>query len=171
CSSDLSVNYGIDKSEASGVSSLLERAYTLAPNAPPLYNEDGSLHWEEWGYSRVDDNPLAEQNAITIGTVNNLIANLGLSYKLLNDLNLDINLGYTLIIRESKSKIPNTTVPPWERTNIRHSATQQLQKRLSWIIEPQLNYHKTIGKSAIDALFGATFQKNVNDGFGIRSMG
>src|SRR5690606_3687064 len=39
---NLSVNYSIDKSEASGVSSLLKRAYILAPNAHPLYNEDGS---------------------------------------------------------------------------------------------------------------------------------
>lgn len=168
---NLSVNYGIDKSEASGVSNLVQRAYTLAPNAPPLYNEDGSLHWEEWGYSRVDDNPLAGQNSITVGQVNNLVANLGLSYKILPRLSFKTNMGYTFTIRESKGKIPNTTVAPWEREDIEHIATQNYQKRLSWIIEPQLNYHTTIGEGTIDALVGTTFQKNESDGFGIRGEG
>ncbi|MBC9795372.1 SusC/RagA family TonB-linked outer membrane protein [Sinomicrobium sp. FJxs] len=168
---DLSVNYGVDKSEASGVRDLVRRAYQLPPNAPRLYNEDGSLHWEEWGYSRVDDNPLAEQNSITVGQVNNLVANLGLSYELFSGLNFKTNMGYTYTVRESKGKIPNTTAAPWEREDIEHVATQNYQKRLSWIIEPQLNYHSTIGKGAIDALVGTTFQKNESDGFGVWGEG
>src|SRR5690606_12267600 len=60
---------------------------------------------------------------------------------------------------------------PWEREDIEHIATQNYQKRLSWIIEPQLNYHATIGKGTIDALIGTTFQKNESDGFGIWGEG
>ncbi|MCM4167365.1 TonB-dependent receptor P3 [Arenibacter antarcticus] len=168
---NLSVNYGVDKSEASGVHSLVQKAYQLPPNAPPLYNEDHSLHWEEWKYSSVYDNPLAAQRSIANGQGNNLLANLGLSYNLFPGLSVKTNLGYTFNIRATKTKNPNTIVAPQLREDIKHVGAQNYQKRLTWIVEPQLNYRSTIGKGNVDALLGVTFQQNESDGFGIRGEG
>src|SRR5690606_10055602 len=129
------------------------------PNAPQLYNEDGSLHWEQWSYSDWA-NPLAGMYNPTEGHVQNLIASLGLSYQLNQDLQLKVNLGYTQNIRESKTKRFLEGISPDLRDNAQYSASQNYHKRVSAIIEPQLVYSKVLGKSTFDGLAGATFQQN-----------
>src|SRR5690606_31845114 len=100
---NLSANYGVDKTYSTVTNSIIRQAYELPPNAPPLYNDDGSLHWEEWTYSSWE-NPLADKYNPTKGQVQNLIANMGISYELFKGLKLKTNLGYTQNIRESRSK-------------------------------------------------------------------
>src|SRR5690606_22458862 len=51
---NLVLNYGTDHSNSFAVNKIVENAYILPPNAPPLYNKDGSLNWDEWGLVNLD---------------------------------------------------------------------------------------------------------------------
>ena len=166
----LSVNYGMDISDSYNVSNLIEQAYALPPNAPELYNGDGSLHWDKWVLAGLD-NPLAGQFGPTMGRVQNMVANMGLSYKLLHGLTFKANMGATQFIREGKTKTFNDIVAPQRRDNTPHRASQNYHKRSSWILEPQLVYRKTSETGTLDGLIGATFQHNESDGFSISGQG
>lgn len=42
---NLSLNYGVDYNNLSGNTNLSSNVFRLTPNAPEIFNEDGSLHW------------------------------------------------------------------------------------------------------------------------------
>src|SRR5690606_17765042 len=90
------------------------------------------------------------------------IANLGLSYELLKGLSFKTNMGYTQLSREYKSLSSKSQYSPEFRDGNKHSSTENLRKRQSWIIEPQLIYTTKVGKGTIDGLIGLTFQQNEN---------
>ncbi|MFW1667418.1 hypothetical protein, partial [Acinetobacter ursingii] len=64
-------NYGQDKNYLP-VQDLTRIARTLVPNAPRLFNEDGSLNWENNTWT----NPLAALNASYRNNTRNLNTNL-----------------------------------------------------------------------------------------------
>src|SRR5690606_38809984 len=99
---NLSVNYGVDKTKSSITYGIMPLAFELPPNAPALYNEDGTLHWEEWSYS-FWDNPLKEKYNPSNNQMQNLISNAGISYDLFDDVQAKVNLGYTQNIMEGKN--------------------------------------------------------------------
>ncbi len=158
-----SANYGLDRSDvpASDNTSFIGMALTLPPNAPKLYNDDGSLHWEDWEYSPQWNNPLAavlNRNSSDEGT--NLIANLGLSYQLYEGLKLKANLGYTTLSRTYKALFSKNEYRPEIRESQNHSSRERHADRQSWILEPQLEYGAKLGGGTLDALVGLTFQQN-----------
>src|SRR5690606_31777660 len=159
---NLALNYGMDKSNVVAGNQFISEALRLPPNAPPLYNEDGSLHWEEWKYSSWN-NPLAKVlHRKSIDKGNNFIASLGLSYELLKGLTFRTNLGYTHLSREYKLLDSKNQYSPEFRDVNKHKSTENLRERQSWIIEPQLIYSTKIGEGTIDGLLGVTFQQNEN---------
>src|SRR5690606_21947889 len=138
------------------------KAIYLPPTSPKLYNEDGSLHWEEWeemGSSSIY-NPLRSQFVKTNANINNLISNLTVSYKVFEGLNFKTSIGYNDNIREATSKQSLLFYAPSERgvgfnlarTSIDHA------KRTTWIIEPQLNYNSNLLNGRLDLTIGSTFQ-------------
>jgi len=136
---------------------------TLAPDAPALYNPDGSLNWQ----NNTWQNPLSYvlyQSASTKS--NNLIGNLNLSYQILPGLNLQSNFGYThmQVNQTNQSQAGFVSGPPVATNRRNNFAENNIN---TWIIEPQLNYVKTIGKSKFDLLLGATVQQNVQNSNGI----
>ncbi len=158
---NLSSNYGVDRNKLP-TQDLTKRARTLAPNAPELYNEDGSLNWE--GNSWV--NPIASLNSYYRSKSDQLNTNLRLKYRLTDFLDFTTNLGYNRASLEDKQYNPNTTRNP---ANGSTSAVSNMIKnntdRESWIVEPQLSSEFAIGKKGkVLALVGATFNsaKNAN---------
>lgn len=57
------------------LNSIIPLAFELPPNAPPLFNNDGSLHWEQWSYSNWD-NPISGKYNPFETKVQNLIIQL-----------------------------------------------------------------------------------------------
>src|SRR5690606_23117164 len=111
----ISANYGVDKSDVPAYSnSFITMALSLPPNAPRIYNEDGSLHWEEWEYYNTNPfAPILNRTSSDIG--NNLVANLGTSYKIFEDLSLKVNAGYTLLNREFNGLYSKNEYKPEDR--------------------------------------------------------
>ena len=170
---DLLVNYGVDHSDvfANGGSHLVSTALNLPPNAPALYNPDGSLHWEEWQYSSWG-NPLAPVlNRATTDEGHNIISNLGLSYKLMPKLALRANVGYTNLDREYKGLYSKEQYSPEDRDGADHESVQSHRTRRSWIIEPQLHYSTKIGEGTLDGLVGLTFQESGNKSLSVSGEG
>ncbi|WP_232067291.1 TonB-dependent receptor plug domain-containing protein [Flavobacterium bizetiae] len=82
-------------------------ARSLAPNAPALYNPDGSLNWENSTW----ENPLRNLNAEYKSQTNDLVTNALLSYEIIPSLFIKTSLGYTNLntieTRTSPSSIYN----------------------------------------------------------------
>ena len=163
----LSTNYGIDKNDLFSSSTLVSSAFSLPPNAPELYTEDGTLNWENSTWN----NPLAGLKAKGITKVNNLIGNLGLEYQLVPGLSLKTNLGYTHLTSEETIKQPREIYDPatWDRVSNRSQHGKVT--RDSWIVEPQLAYHKKLGAHQLNALVGGTFQENTNTNLRLTGTG
>lgn len=164
---NLNANYGIDNNQLFNSSTFVSTALSLAPNAPQLYNDDGSLNWEDSTWS----NPLAtlenEGNLVT----NNLVSNLGLTYRFTPSLSFKSNFGYTHLTSGEDIQTPIESYDPamWDRATNRSQHADV--KRNSWIVEPQIHYNKNWGQHQLNTLVGATFQENKNTSLRISGRG
>jgi TonB-linked SusC/RagA family outer membrane protein len=134
----------------------------LAPDAPSLYNADGSLNWQMFNGTSTWLNPLLNVYIPSAAITKNLIGNLTMSYELLPGLQLKGSFGYTSQEMNQTRKRPATIVnaPPNNQSQFSslNMATTSLQ---TWIIEPQVSYQKKMGKGQLDMLIGSSFQENV----------
>ncbi|AYN03590.1 SusC/RagA family TonB-linked outer membrane protein [Flavobacterium sp. 140616W15] len=130
-------------------------ARTLAPNAPALYNADGSLNWA----NKTWNNPLRNLNAEFKSKTNDFVSNAVLTYELIPNLFIKSNFGFTNLSTTETRTSPSTIYNPANNiTSARSSIYVNNTTRSSWIVEPQVNYSKEIGNGNMDVLFGATFQ-------------
>ncbi|WDF67563.1 SusC/RagA family TonB-linked outer membrane protein [Sphingobacterium oryzagri] len=150
----LSVSYANDASDmpSSDVTSL----YNLAPNYP-RYNENGTYYWLPSSFGI--NNPLAMLERKYIGKTNNLISNANLSYKIMPGLTAKANFGYTITQLQQNNQTPSTSVNNTVATTLGSSSFSNT-KAQNWIIEPTLDYIKTIGQGKLTALVGTSFQQN-----------
>ncbi|MBO9572880.1 MAG: SusC/RagA family TonB-linked outer membrane protein, partial [Chitinophagaceae bacterium] len=149
---------------------LTKAALLLAPNAPPLYNEDGTLNWapNEAGSSTFN-NPLGGivfqdyEHAI-----NALTSNAQISYSILPGLNIKSSFGYNNIRGNSFFASLPGAYPPEDRNNFGTGPSSSFSNinSFSWIAEPQLTFNRVIGKISLDALAGSTFQKDKAEVYG-----
>jgi TonB-linked SusC/RagA family outer membrane protein len=151
----LSADYSTDKNSLPA-NDLTYQATILAPNAPALHDAQGNLNWENGTWN----NPLSTLEGMYSAKTNSLIANATLSYKLLEELEIKTNFGYTDYLVQENRTFPSTMYNPSYGLGsevsmlVLNNATRQ-----SWIIEPQINWKKNWGSSTINMLAGTTFQK------------
>jgi TonB-linked SusC/RagA family outer membrane protein len=163
-------NYQNDNNNLPAID-LTGTALRMAPNAPNLYNTDGSLNWEPFNGTSTWSNPLADlTNTYSVKT-NNLITNANLSYQIYKGLELKTNLGYTDLYTKEVSTLPITANRPEDRPYAVRSGYYTNGRISSWIIEPQLTYNFTIGKGHADVLAGTTFQQTGKDLLSINGEG
>ena len=130
------------------------------PNAPYPLDPAGNLIWSEKGAEYY--NPLSFIKQTYRAVTDNLVSNSLLQYKLLPNLNLKFNLGYTNTnLNQTILKPKNTQLP-----SINPISTSQFAKNefRSWIIEPQLEYNTTINKSNIRLLLATSAQSDETNG-------
>ncbi|PKD17654.1 SusC/RagA family TonB-linked outer membrane protein [Salegentibacter salinarum] len=156
---NFSANYGVDINDLFWSNSISSSTVLLPPNAPDLFTEDGSLNWEEWAVADLE-NPLAGYYNRGRTETNNLLSNLGLSYQILNNLQVRLNAGYTYYESQELMKRPGRSYNPsaGEPNNSFHLNSH----RKSWILEPQLIFNDNFGDVNLDAIIGGTFQENTN---------
>ena len=164
----LSGSYLVDDNQLPQ-SDLTNTAITFAPNAPALYNVDGSLNWAPLtpGNLGTWNNPLAALNIRYKNKTNNLVSNAIASYQILPGLEIMSRFGYANMQTNESIITPALFEDPywWPIDGIyARSAIYGNDNINSWIIEPQLNYKWAIGKGKIEALFGTTIQQNNTNG-------
>ena len=134
-------------------------ALTLPPNAPKIYNEDGSLNWENSTWS----NPYAELLKEYRGSSNNLIGNTSVSYEIINGLYIKSSFGYTSMRMQELNTLPISSFDP--ATKPVSTNTQFNDNNIkTWVIEPQIEYKSNYGKLRVGALIGSTFQQSLRQG-------
>ena len=156
---DLSVNYGHDNISSIGQISLASHAFSLPPNAPPIFNDDGSLHWEGWSEAGWD-NPFSGFFDTSSTKSDNLISNLGLSYNIIEGLSLKSSFGYTHFNSGEIIKMPQRSYNPASWENLDHTSLHMDNSRRSWIVEPQIEFSRTFNQLGLDVLLGGTVQES-----------
>lgn len=127
---------------------------SLAPNAPELYDEQGNLNWENSTWQ----NPLANLEGQNKSNTSDLLANTVLSYRILENLEIKANLGFTDLQNNETRISPSTIYDPAYNLGSEYSTVfANAINRQSWIVEPQINWNNTYGKSKIEVLVGGTF--------------
>jgi TonB-dependent starch-binding outer membrane protein SusC len=165
-------NYMYDHNQLPGFD-LTQNALLLEPNAPPLYNPDGTINWapNASGSSTFSYNPMLLALRKYWNKTANLISNLSLSYKVLSGLDFKTSIGYNSMHTTDFRAGPMAIVPPELRVNAQRSAEYGNRDINSWIAEPQLSYHKTIGKGSFGAILGGTLLNlNTSSGY-VRGVG
>lgn len=125
---------------------------TLSPNAPAIYNDDGSLNWENSTWT----NPFAALNSRFLTKTDNSITNLNLSYKITKALQFSVNAGFSAIATKENMISPKKAFDP----AFGFSATAGFGNKSikTIIVEPQLNYKRQTTHSDLEILLGATAQ-------------
>lgn len=167
--------YSIDNNKLSPFN-YVEMALLLPPNAPAMYNEDGSLNWapNSLGMStwpRGNGNPAATLQSKYNLKTNNLISNAHLSYELIKDLKITGSFGYNNIQTDLFSAVPFSSIDPYSWTTSQRRSQFSNNNLQSWIFEPQINYVISFGKGKMSALLGTTFQQSKGKGITFGASG
>jgi TonB-linked SusC/RagA family outer membrane protein len=143
-------------------------AYTLAPNAPALYDSKHNLNWQNGTFQ----NPLANLIGTYSTNTQNLIANTLLSYRLANGFEIKSSFGYTdTRLSETRTR-PNTMYNPI--FNVSTSLSRLVVNkgtRQSWIVEPQITWAHKWNKLDISMLAGTTFQNQKQESLALDAYG
>ena len=138
----------------------------LPPNSPKLYNNDGTLNWENGTWT----NPMNASYQKNTSKIKYLNSNLGLSYYLLPGLQLSANLGYSTTgvnqLEITSSKFFNPAMPSDQSNSV--FGTNDIT---IWNIEPQLQYKTHWRKIDVDVLFGTSFMQQLQQGKAFKGTG
>jgi TonB-linked SusC/RagA family outer membrane protein len=165
---NLLVNYGADKNYLPKTDFTV-LAVTLQPNAPAIYDANGNLNWAPGTYTSSFPNPLSGLKKIYTSNTKSLVTNADLSYEIFPDLKIKTSLGYTQI--NMKDKYLNLISSQYPPINPTGTTIQSSANNNTWIIEPQVDYQKQIGKGKLSLLIGTTFQQTLFDKEGIIGVG
>lgn len=131
-------------------------ARTLAPNAPALYQEDGTLNWENSTW----ENPLAALKGKYLTNTTDFIINSLISYSLVPGIELKTNVGITDLKHNETRTQPSTIYDPAYGAGPEFSVlTSTVTTRKSWIIEPQISWEANWKYGKTNLLVGTTFQQ------------
>jgi TonB-dependent starch-binding outer membrane protein SusC len=156
----LTGNYLIDDNRLPNLD-MTGFATQLAPDAPRLYNPDGTVNWaqDSTGTSTFSSNPIATLANKYYTRTNNLIANSILSYNLLPGLNIKNSFGYNNLQTNEISTFPLISTQPELRPYTLRGANYQNNNINSWLVEPQLTYKLIVGRHNFNVLAGATMNQ------------
>jgi len=152
---------------------LTQVAILMAPDAPALYNADGTLNWApNAAGSSSWVNPLAyTENSEFNNTTKTLFSNISASYTILPGLEIRGNFGYTNLLSSLFNPTRLEFYRPEQRTSQVRGASFGNREMSTWITEPQLGYIRKIGKGIIDALIGTTIQQSTQTYLSLNGRG
>lgn len=129
----------------------------LPPNAPALYQADGSLNWQGGTFN----NPLAPLGKTYDSETRMLVLNTQISYNITPSTSFKLNAGITTNNLEERVLTPHTIYSPNYNYSTVNSRSQEASNNSdSFIVEPQLHWEKKWGVHALKALVGGTVQSN-----------
>jgi len=157
---NLNTTYQFNNNRLPG-SEAYYNAFYLPPDAPALYNSDGTINWEPSGNSpSTFNNPVATTLlTFTSVKVNNLSTSANLSYDILPGLQAKLSAGYNLMTSNGHYEKPLSAVFPSDRIYNNNTASFSNGNQTYWSVDPQLTFQKAFGNSYVDALLGTTLQR------------
>ncbi|MES2276232.1 MAG: SusC/RagA family TonB-linked outer membrane protein [Bacteroidota bacterium] len=143
----------------------LTQNIVLAPDAPEIYNPDGTLNFQNNTFS----NPYVAKNLLNHTAGTNLTSSAVISYRPITGLEFKTTLGYN---RQQISEFlgsPSNAFAP--SLNAAPSSTFTNDSNSWWSIEPQVNYTKDIFKGKLSVIVGSSLQKSVDESTQLRVTG
>ncbi len=138
------------------------------PNAPNPLDSNGNLVWSEKGINF--SNPLQNIKRLYIGKTENSISNINLGYHFSKNFEIRVDGGINIERLDQISTNPVSSQSPLGTTPI-SSAQFFNQTQRNWIVEPQAEYSKQIGKGRLQVLAGSSFQEQLSEGTTISASG
>lgn len=155
-SSDRKFNASLSNSYTFTQADIIEirSAPTLAPNAPPFFDEDGKPNFAEYQIS----NSFPFQGLLNpyVSKTGFLNSSLSVNYKVIKSLSLGTKVGYGTMENSQHRKIPITSLNPLG--NPTGSAFFGSNNLRNWIIEPNLTFKTPLGVGKLEFLLGGTLQ-------------
>lgn len=147
---------------------LTKRSLTLSPNAPALYNADGSLNWENNTFT----NPVASFVSEYLNTSSFINTGTQLSYQLFPFISLKFSGGMTFNNFEEYSLKPHTMYNPSLGLNSSTSnSSKNNSSSFSYILEPQIVGDYSWNEHSVEMLIGATLQQSETNSGTIQGYG
>lgn len=156
---NLSTNYSFTKNSLPGID---PSGFINRPPNMKLYDSLGNLNWQEGGvsFSSVFSgyaNPLSSLKTNYTGTFHTINGSLVTSYALSSHLIFRTNVGANLIFGNENRSNPSGSLDPF--TGELPSAFFANSSNKTWIIEPQVEYTKTIKIGKFNFLLGGSWQR------------
>ncbi|SFJ19892.1 SusC/RagA family TonB-linked outer membrane protein [Myroides guanonis] len=153
---NVATNYSVSTNDLPSAD-LTTPSLFLPPNAPSLYQADGSLNWQNGTF----ENPLAQLKKTYDSEARMLVLNTQIAYKIAPSTSFKLNAGITTNNLEERVLTPHTIYNPIANFTSERSKSQEASNNSnSFIIEPQLHWEKKWGVHALKALVGGTVQSN-----------
>lgn len=131
------------------------RTIRLAPNAPSVYDSNGELNWENSTW----ENPFATLRRTYQYKTEKVQATVMLGYEILPGLKVKSNLGLTNLRMKEISKEPISSYDPaFNPTGTLRDGNSGIK---TWVVEPQIEYQKTVADGTLSTLIGTTFQESI----------
>jgi len=131
---------------------------TLAPNAPDLFDAAGNLNFARYRTAGLSY-PAAQVINPYSSKTNYLTSNINFNYNIIKGLVFRLNLGYNTSTNNQEQFQYLASIDP-TAANRQGSANYGTSNNLNWLVEPQVEYNRLIGKGSLDVLFGGTDQYN-----------
>ncbi|KAI9437921.1 hypothetical protein F5148DRAFT_1294070 [Russula earlei] len=156
---DFSTNFSYDRNSSTGNYLPSWMWNILTPNYPvSLQNPDGTLVWTYKGVAI--NNSLAYAKQTYLVQNYNIISRLQVGYRILPGLSIRSSFGYNNFNGNEHGETPKVSLDPSQGQP--SSANFGINDFKTWIIEPQADYQKRLGRSKLSVLAGATLQQNAN---------
>lgn len=143
----------------------LTTALTLAPDAPEIFNPDGTLNYQGNTFS----NPFVVKNLMNNTVSGNLTSSAVLSYRPVNGLEFKVNLGYNKQQVNEFLGSPTSAVAPFSASS--PYSTFTTDNVSWWSIEPQANFNKDISKGKLSLTLGSSLQSSVDESTALKVTG
>lgn len=167
-----SINYAYRKNNLFDAGLFVANGVRLSPNAPELFDSNENINWEldEFGNPSFI-NPLAGILNPNIIRMKTFQWNGGLSYELLDDLYLKVNIGINDLNIKNKQIRFKRNLNPLNQATGRSSTNVRNIERKHILVEPQINYIFKRDGHKVEALLGGTFQENEETELHVDALG
>ena len=159
----LSIDFGMDYSyddNRSATSAYAISALALPPDLPNLLDNAGNLVWYYKNINLLSYQKFQYLKEPSLLQPSNLTSSLQLNYTLLPGLSIGGTFGFSRYNVQENAQTPRSALEPgWYGVP---SATFVANNFQTLNIEPQVHYHKVLGKGILTALVGGTYKKNTN---------
>ena len=162
----LSTGYNIDNNNINTINT--GELLTTIPNAPYPLDANGKLVWSDKGINF--SNPLQFAKKRYKGVTENSISDINLGYRFSKNFEVRVDGGMNIVHLDQRTTNPVSSQIPLGTTPI-SSAQFFNESQRNWIVEPQAEYTKQLGKGRLQILAGGSFQEQLTEGATINASG
>lgn len=136
-------------------------AVTLPPNAPPIYDAAGQLNYEGWTPLRASF-PFSSLLSPYQSSTHFLNSSLSIGYQLAKGLTVRSSLGYNNSHVSQQSFLPIAAQDLLNNPTGTASFGNNFNR--NWVIEPQVDYSRRMGRGSLNVLVGGSVQQTTTEG-------